>query len=303
MKSDDEYKFQRTYPKPLRVRPDHRLLLLLRRDRHRALARTPCSPATTRGCSSTNFVDLLSSDPPQGGNVALTINPKAQQAAYDGLAGARRRRAGRGGRDRAEHRQDAGDGLAADVRPQQARLPRPRGGHQEVQASSTTTRPSRCSTGPSRPGCPRARRSRSSPRRPRSRRVSTTPTPQVPGGVTYQLPLTHGPTGEIDNEGRSLRRQRRRRSRSARRWSSPATPSFAQIAGEVGAEDMAKTAEALRLQPALLRRPVAAGDLGLPRRTLDKAAARPDRLRPVRGRRRPRCRWRWSPPASPTAAR
>ena len=37
------------------------------------------------------FVDLLSNDPPRAATSQLTINPEAQEAAYDGLDGARRR--------------------------------------------------------------------------------------------------------------------------------------------------------------------------------------------------------------------
>ena len=62
---------------------------------------------------------------------------------------------------------------------------------------------------------------------------------QVPGGVTYQLPLTSGPTGEIDNEGRTCGANGAKIPfRQAMEQS--CNTSFAQIAGEVGAEDMAE---------------------------------------------------------------
>ncbi len=61
--------------------------------------------------------------------------------------------------------------------------------------------------------------------------------------MTYQLPLTHGPTGQIDNEGRACGANNTRIPFTQAMGQSCNT-SFAQIAGEVGAEDMAKTAEA-----------------------------------------------------------
>ena len=60
--------------------------------------------------------------------------------------------------------------------------------------------------------------------------------------MTYQLPLTSGPTGEIDNEGRSCGANGAKIPfRQAMEQS--CNTSYAQIAGEVGAEDMATTAE------------------------------------------------------------
>jgi peptidoglycan glycosyltransferase len=65
---------------------------------------------------------------------------------------------------------------------------------------------------------------------------------EVPGGVTYQLPLTSGPTGQIDNEGRSCGANGSKIPFSQAMEQSCNT-SFAAIAGQVGAEDMLKTAE------------------------------------------------------------
>ena len=65
---------------------------------------------------------------------------------------------------------------------------------------------------------------------------------QVPAGATYQLPLTRGETGLIDNEGRSQCNPKRIPFEVAMAWSCNTT--FAQLAIEVGAEAMLEQAEA-----------------------------------------------------------
>ena len=124
---------------------------------------------------------------------------------------------------------------------------------------------------------------------------------QVPAGATYQLPETRGETGLIDNEGRSQCNPKRDpASRWRMAWSCNTT--FAQLAIEVGAEAMLEQAEAYGFNEHYLDDLAPAGHLGLPGRHR-QAADRADGHRPVRGRARRRCRWRWSRPASPTAAR
>ena len=85
VKSDDEYKFQRTYPKPLQYAPVTGYFSY-----YGATGIERSTNSVLSGDDSrlfvNNFVDLISGNPPKGGNVALTINPKAQQAAYDGLS-------------------------------------------------------------------------------------------------------------------------------------------------------------------------------------------------------------------------
>ena len=85
IESNDQYKFQRVYRQPLHVRPGHRLVLL--RQRRPAIERT--QNAFLSGEDDRLFVnrlvDLVNGNATKGGNVALTINPAAQKAAYDGL--------------------------------------------------------------------------------------------------------------------------------------------------------------------------------------------------------------------------
>ncbi len=83
-----------------------------------------------------NFIDMITDKPQKGATVQVTINSKAQLAAYQGLqqtlAGQdhQRRPAGRR-RGRAEpvHRRDPGDGLLPELQPERAqpfRTPAPR---------------------------------------------------------------------------------------------------------------------------------------------------------------------------------
>ena len=157
-------------PAALQVRPDHRLVLLLQPDRHRAARRTPCSPARTPGCSSPGWSTCSATPRTKGGSVQLTIDPAAQNAAFDGLAALGDGRRGRGGRDRA--RAPARSWRWCRCRPTTPTTwpattsPRSPDNYEGLQKQR---RASRCSTARSRPGSPPARRSSWSPRRPRSR--------------------------------------------------------------------------------------------------------------------------------------
>ena len=288
-------------PQAAQVRPGHRLLLLLQPDRHRAVAERRAlrrrlaavrHPAAST-CSATPSPRAAASSSPS--------TPTAQQAAYDGLRGLGPGVQGSVVAIEPTHRQDPGDGLAADVRPQRAGHPRlRRRSARSGPTSSTDDRASRWSTAPSRPGCLPARRSSSSPRPPRSRAATTTADSEVPGGPTYQLPADQRPDRPDRQRGPRLRQPTG--SRSSRRWRTPATPRSPQLAVEVGAEADAGAAEAFGFNSHYLddlaRRPSRSSPTDI-----ERAADRPDRHRPVRGGRRRRCRWRWSPPASPTAAR
>ena len=188
-----------------------------------------------------NFVDLLSGNPPKGGNVALTINPEAQQAAYDGLRGLGAGRAGLGGGARAER--PARCWRWSRSRPSTPTSWRPRPGRVGQKSKELNA-------DPAEPLVNRAIQTRLPPGS--TFKVVTAAAAiekglydadsQVPGGVTYQLPLTSGETGEIDNEGRSCGANGDEIPFSQAMEQSCNT-TFAQIAGEVGAEDMAKTAE------------------------------------------------------------
>jgi peptidoglycan glycosyltransferase len=189
----------------------------------------------------TKVVDLLSNDPPQGGNVLLTINPKAQDAAFNGLKG-----------------------LGAGVQGAVVAL-EPTTGKVLAMASLPTYDPNKLAShdlaqvtkdfkalneDDTQPLLNRAIQTRLPPGS--TFKVVTaaaaidkglyTADDLVPGGVTYQLPLTHGPTGLIDNEGRACGANGQKIPFTQAMEQSCNT-SFAQIAGQVGADDMAKTAE------------------------------------------------------------
>ena len=126
--------------------------------------RTPCCPATTPRLFVTRLVDLVNNAAPKGGSVQLTLDPAAQNAAYDGLSAL--------GDDVAGRRGGARAGAPARCwRWCRCRRTTPTSWPRTTSAAVaeaydellTTTPPSRCSTAPSRPRCHPARRSRSSP--------------------------------------------------------------------------------------------------------------------------------------------
>ena len=82
---DDQYKYLRVYPRPAHLRERHRLPHPRQPDRDRAARRTPCCPERTSGSSSPGSIDLAQNQSNKGGNVLLTLDPEAQQAAYDAL--------------------------------------------------------------------------------------------------------------------------------------------------------------------------------------------------------------------------
>jgi peptidoglycan glycosyltransferase len=241
VKSDDEYKFQRTYPKPREYAPITGYFSYfgstgIERSRNAVLSGDDPSLFVK------NFVDLLSSDPPQGGNVTLTVNAKAQKAAYDGLKG-----------------------IGKSVQGSVVAL-EPTTGKVLAMVSLPTYDPNDLASHDLAEVSRKSRELNDDPTQPLLNRAIQTRLPpgstfkvvtsaaaiekglydadsKVPGGVTYQLPLTSGPTGEIDNEGRSCGANGSKIPfRQAMEQS--CNTSYAQIAGEVGAEDMAKTAEA-----------------------------------------------------------
>ena len=82
--SDDQYKFQRTYPEPMRYAPltgyfSYYSQTGIERSQNEVLSGDDSRLFVTR------LVDMLSNAEPKGGNVELTINAAAQNAAFDGL--------------------------------------------------------------------------------------------------------------------------------------------------------------------------------------------------------------------------
>jgi penicillin-binding protein A len=84
--SDDQYEYQRTYPQPFKYAPvtgffSYYSQTGIERSQSDVLSGDDSRLFVTR------LVDMLSNTQPQGGNVQLTINPKAQDAAWAGLQG------------------------------------------------------------------------------------------------------------------------------------------------------------------------------------------------------------------------
>ena len=239
--SKDEYEFQRTYPRPLEYAPITGWFSYYSQTGIERTENEVLSGEDSR-LFVTKLVDLLSNDPQQGGNVLLTIDPDAQRAAFEGL-------------------QAVGPNVQGSVVALQ-----PSTGKILAMASLPTYDPNKLashnldavtetfdklSADPAQPLLNRAIQTRLPPGS--TFKVVTAAAAiekglydagdPVPGGDTYQLPLTRGETGLIDNEGRACGANGARIPFTQAMGQSCNT-SFAQIAGEVGADDMAETAEA-----------------------------------------------------------
>ena len=133
-------------------------------------------------------IDLFGNEDPRGGNVSLTLNAKAQKAAYDGLqqAPVEQRRPGQGRRGRAGARPPGR--ILAMVSSPDATTPTPwppttsRPRRRPRPGCSSRARTARCRTARSRTRCHPARRSRWSPGPPPWTRPTTPRSSMVPGG-------------------------------------------------------------------------------------------------------------------------
>ena len=240
VESDDEYKFQRTYPKPLVYAPltgwfSYYSATGIEQTRNEVLSGDDSRLFVTK------LVDLLSNDPTQGGNVQLTIDAAAQEAAYNGLKA-----------------------LGPNVQGSVVAL-EPSTGKVLAMVSLPTYDPNKLASHDLGSVQDTFDRLNDDPAQPLLNRAIQTRLPPgstfkiltaaaaidkglykaadpVPGGETFQLPQTSGPSGEIDNEGRSCGTNNARIP-FTQALAQSCNTSFAQIAIEVGAEDMAKTAE------------------------------------------------------------
>jgi peptidoglycan glycosyltransferase len=188
----------------------------------------------------TKLIDLLSNIPTKGGSVQLTINPKAQNAAYDGLKA-----------------------LGNNVQGAVVAL-EPSTGKILAMVSSPTFDPNKLASHDLASVTDTYKSLNDDPAEPLlNRAIQTTLPPgstfklvtaaaaiesgnytaadKVPGGPTYQLPLTSGPSGLIDNEGRDCGTDRIPFTQA---MGNSCNTSFAALANEVGAEAMTKQAEA-----------------------------------------------------------
>ena len=108
------------------LRAGHRLRHDLQHHRCRARGGRPAVRERVDQLAFRNFIDMITNKPQKGATVQLTINSKAQQAAYQGLEQVLKGNGRVGGRGRAqpEHRRDPGDGLLPELQPERARHPR-----------------------------------------------------------------------------------------------------------------------------------------------------------------------------------
>lgn len=239
--SDDEYLFQRTYPKPFMYAPVTGYFSFYGATAVEQTQNDILSGDDPR-LFVTNTVDLLSSKPPQGGNVTLTIDPAAQEAAFEGLSSLP------GGNV---------EGGVVALEPNTGKI--------LAMVSLPSFDPNELASHDLAASARRSKELNADPAEPLLNRGSQVRLPpgstfkvvtaaaaiekglydadsQVPGGDTYQLPLTSGETGLIDNEGRDCGANGSTIS-FAQAMENSCNTTFAQIAGEVGAEDMAETAE------------------------------------------------------------
>jgi peptidoglycan glycosyltransferase len=236
VKSDDQYKYQRTYPKPFVYAPITGWYTMgnetaMERQENAFLSGQDDRLFVTR------LVDLANGNASKGGNVVLTINPAAQQAAYDGLRA-------------------LGPGVQGAVG-----AIGPRTGKILAMVSLPTYDPNKLASHDFKSADKVSQQLNQDPAQPLLNRAIQTTLPPgstfklvtaaaaletgnydadslVPGGATYRLPQS---TKVINNEGRPCGtgkipfRQAMEES---------CNTSFAALANEVGAEAMHKQAEA-----------------------------------------------------------
>jgi penicillin-binding protein A len=239
VKSDDRYKFQRTYPEPFKYAPVTGYFSYY--------SQTGVEQSENEVLSGegsllfvTKLVDLLSNNATKGGSVQLTLDPAAQRAAYEGLSNLPGRVEG----SVVALEPDTGKILAMVSLPTYD--PNKLAGHD---LSAVSDAYDRLSSDPDQPLLNRAIQTRLPPGS--TFKVLTAAAAiesgnydagdQVPGGATYQLPLTHGDTGLIDNEGRDCGTSRIPFTQA---MENSCNTSFAALANEVGAEAMTAQAEA-----------------------------------------------------------
>ena len=238
VESDDQYKFQRQYPKPFMYAPitgwfSYFSQTGLERTQNDVLSGDDSVLFVTR------LVDLLSNATPKGGSVQLTINPAAQEAMFDGLRG-------------------LGEGVQAAVVAIE-----PSTGKILAMVSLPTYDPNELASHDFAAVAKRAEQLEKDATQPLLNRAIQTRLPpgstfkivtaaaaiesgnytadsMVPGGPTYQLPLTSGPSGEIDNEGRDCGINKIPFTQA---MGNSCNTTFAALANEVGAEEMQETAE------------------------------------------------------------
>ncbi len=236
---DDRYQFLRTYPRPLMYAPVTGFFSYYSQTGVEQ-SQNPVLSGDDDRLFVKKLVDLLSNEADKGGNVQLTLDAGAQQAAYDGLSGL-----GPGVR-----------GAVVALEPATGRVlamvslptydPNKLASHDLTQVSKDY---GRLSEEESQPLLNRAIQQTLPPGS--TFKIVTAAAAiesglyraedQVPGGSTYQLPETTGDSGLIDNEGRDCGTDT---IPFAQAMGQSCNTTFAALANEVGAEGMLEQAEA-----------------------------------------------------------
>ena len=236
--SNDRYEFQRQYPTPLLYAPATGAFTYFSQTGVERSQNDVLSGDDSR-LFVTRLVDMFTNAEPQGGNVTLTLDPEAQQAAYDGLA----------------NLPGPVEGAVVAIAPSSGKI--------LAMASLPTYDPNRLASHDFSEVSRASEELQSDPSEPLLNRAIGKRLPpgstfklvtaaaaiesgdydadsQVPGGATYQLPLTSGPTGLIDNGGRPCGTNR---IPFVQAMEFSCNTTFAALAVELGPEAMLEQAE------------------------------------------------------------
>ncbi len=237
--SDDRYEFQRLYPQPFKYAHvtgwfSYFSQTGIERSQNEVLSGQDSRLFVTR------LVDLFSNSSAKGGSVQLTINPAAQEAAFDGLAAL--------GEDV--------EGAVVAIEPSTGKI--------LAMVSLPTFDPNQLAVHDfgevadnyeelqdeeSEPLLNRATQTRLAPgstfklvtAAAAIEELGYDADSQVPGGATYQLPLTSDDSGLIDNEGRDCGTDKIPFTQA---MGQSCNTTFARLAVDVGADAMLDQAEA-----------------------------------------------------------
>ncbi|MBE7324491.1 penicillin-binding protein 2 [Nocardioides sp. Y6] len=235
---DSQYEFQREYPRPrlyahLTGRFNWFGTTALERSQDDLLSGEDSRLFVNR------VIDMLSNRSPKGGNVQLTINPAAQQAAFEGLSAL----------------PGNVEGAVVAIEPDTGKI--------LASVSLPTYNPNQLASHRFGEVIKAQERLEADDSEPLINRATAMRLPpgstfklvtaaaaiesgdynadsQVPGGDSYQLPLTSGESGRITNEGRACGGPK---VSFRQAMGNSCNTTFAALAVEVGAEEMAERAE------------------------------------------------------------
>ncbi len=237
--SGDRYDFQRVYPQPLKYGHTTGWFSYFSQTGLERTQNDVLSGADSR-LFVTRLVDLFSNSSSKGGSVQVTLDPEAQTAAYERLSALG----------------EGVQGAVVAIEPQTGRIlamvslpaydPNELAGHD---FSEVARRAQELEEREDQPLLNRAIQTRLPPgstfkivtAAAAIENLGYDADTLVPGGATYQLPLTRGETGQIDNGGRDCGTDKIPFTQA---MGNSCNTTFARLAVEVGAEAMLEQAEA-----------------------------------------------------------